>query len=626
MIRLEEVSLAPGGDLLLWDANWHVRPGARAALVGRNGTGKTTLLRAIVGDEHPWEGRIVVRPGARVGYLPQQAVSGSTKTVWEEVRSAMSGLNALKAALASAEADVTAGDPDAIERHARALDRFRLAGGFAEDQKIGEVLHGLGFGPSTWDQPCDTFSGGWQMRIALARLLLSDPDVALLDEPTNHLDIEARSWLAGHLRSVPWAVVVVSHDRHLLDRVATEVVEVRAGRLHRYAGNFTAFLAQREERIDAQQVSYERQQEEIARLERFVERFRAKATKAAQARSRQNRLDRMERVDAPDAPQKLPRLVLPDAPPGAHEALSLIGASLGWTGGPPVLQGVDLVLERGMRVAVLGPNGAGKSTLLSTLSGRLPPMSGRRKVGDRVRIGVFTQDLAADLPEDATALEHLTGVAPLLGEQRARTILGSLGLSGPDALRPIGQLSGGERARVALAALVARPSNVLLLDEPTNHLDAETVEVLARALRGYEGALLLVTHDRYLVEQLATHVLRVGNGEATLHLGVRPEWLEPIKRVAPDAIADNTPAVEDYEARKRRHREVERARKRAAEIERELVAIEAEQARVDAALLEAATDYARARALGAEHDALVRRHDALFEEWEALELKISALG
>jgi ATP-binding cassette subfamily F protein 3 len=297
--------------------------------------------------------------------------------------------------------------------------------------------------------------------------------------------------------------------------------------------------------------------------------------------------------------------------------LELKQASFGWPGEPPVLTQVDLVLARGMRVAVLGPNGAGKSTLLHALAGRLPLASGRRKVGDRARVGVFTQDVAAELPGELSAFEHLSAVAPLLDQTRLRTILGALGLSGEDALRPMASLSGGERARAALASLVARPATALLLDEPTNHLDAETVEVLVNGLKEYDGALLLVTHDRYVVEQVATHVVLVANGRATLHLGVTPELLDPVAatRRATERAAE--PAGDDHEARKRKQRERERATRRIAEIHAEIEATDAEIGRIDAALFEVGGDYARARALADERTAAEKRHEALYAEWEA---------
>ncbi|HHO54601.1 MAG TPA: ABC-F family ATP-binding cassette domain-containing protein [Deltaproteobacteria bacterium] len=604
-------------------ASLHLHPGDHVGLVGRNGSGKTTLLRAMLGELPPDAGHIHRRSAARIGWLPQQAVSGSTDTVWSEARSGMARLNALRDELEAAQRAV-ATDPAAADRLDRATEAFRLAGGFAEDEKIGEVLHGLGFRPEDWHRSCETFSGGWQMRIALARLLLSDPDVALLDEPTNHLDLEARSWLAGFLARAPWAFVVVSHDRWLLERCVTRIVEVEHKRLSSYSGGFSSYLEQRQLSADQQKTMFERQQREIAKLERFVERFGAKATKAAQARSRQNRLDRMERIDAPRATPRGPRFQLPPPPPGAQEALTLAAATLGWSADAPVLKGVDLTLERGTRTVLLGPNGAGKSTVLLSLAGKLELLAGRRRVGDRVRIGLFNQDLAATLPPEPSALEHLCGEVPTVPPERIRSVLGALGLPGDMALRPIGKLSGGERARVALAALVVRPCNVLLLDEPTNHLDAQTTGVLAEALCAWEGALLLITHDRWLVEAVATHVARIGSGGLDHHEGVQPSDFER-DAPAPSGPGAPKPAAEAFAERKRRNRELERARRRLAEIEAEIPEAEAEVARLDEALVVAALDHVRASALSNDRDAAQAVVDGLYAEWEQLEEATEAL-
>jgi ATP-binding cassette subfamily F protein 3 len=551
-----------------------------------------------------------------VGYLPQQAVSGSTLTVWEECRKALTGLNRKRETLERAEAAVAAQEEGAVEKLDLALEAFRRAGGFREDELIGEVLHGLGFRPDEWHRTCDTFSGGWQMRIALARLLLSDPDVAILDEPTNHLDLLARGWLGRFLANAPFATVIVSHDRYLLDAVVNEVLEVRNKRVHRFSGNYSSFLTQRQLQIDQQQTAYVRQQAELERLQGFVDRFRAKATKAAQAQSRQKRIDKMDRVEQVRH-EGLPSIQLPESPPSANVALTLKDAVIGWPDGPAILNGVDLELVRGMRLAVLGTNGCGKSTLLHALAGRLPLTSGQRKVGDRARIGVFTQDLAAELPMDVSAMAAVMERAPLATPEQVRSVLGALGLSGGAGLRRVGDLSGGEKARVALAGLTARAHNVLLLDEPTNHLDVETVDVLADALAAFDGAMLVVTHDRALVERCATHVGRVIDGKLTIEEGVRPEDFLLTARTK-QAKADTGGAVE-YAERKRLQREAERATRRIQEIEETIESLDAEGERLDAALFECATDFSKATALGEERANVDQKLEALYAEWEDLE-------
>jgi ATP-binding cassette subfamily F protein 3 len=618
VIRIEHATLAVAGDILLEDASWHVRPGEHVGLVGRNGTGKTTLLRAIVGELGLDRGTIARRPGMRLGWLPQKAVSGSTRPVWDEVASAMDWFHRLKAELATAEEAVAAGRPGADARFADATEVFRANGGFAVDAEIGSVLHGLGFPPDRWREPCDTFSGGWQMRIALARLLLSRPDVALLDEPTNHLDIEARSWLAAFLARAPWTVVVVSHDRWLLDRAVGRIAEIRSSRLHHYVGNYQAFLVEREARRLDHARRYQRQQEEIARLAGFVERFGAKATKAAQAKSKQKAIDRMVEIERPEGDEDLPRFHLPEPRGSDRVAIALRGAAAGWT--EPVFTGCDLELERGMRFAVIGPNGAGKSTLLHALAGRLPLSAGRRLVADRLRIGVFSQDLAAELPAGQTALQWLTDLAPLVPPQRIRTVLGALGLRGDDALREIAGLSGGEKARVALAALAIRPHEALLLDEPTNHLDAESVDALVAALEDYAGALVVVTHDRWLVERLATHVVRVDHGAVAVRAGVRPQDFEREPPPTADAPAEAPPAAADHAARRRRERDRDKLIRRIQALEVEIAADEAALAALDERLF---TEFTRAAELAVERKVLVGRIEGKYADWEALEAELA---
>ena len=622
MLRLEDVTLTIGTHDLLVGAELHVRPLDKIGLVGRNGAGKTSLLRLMMGELDPGHGKLHRRKNVAFGYLPQQAVSGSTRTVWDEAASGMSRVNGLRERLALAEAAVASGVDGAIDRLGDATEAFRIGGGYTAVEAIGEVLDGLGFGKDDWTRTCDTFSGGWQMRIALAKLLLSEPDLLVLDEPTNHLDVAARSWLARHLEGVSHGVVVVSHDRHLLGRVANRTVEIRHKRLHVFTGNLTAWLAERELRDAQAQAAFNTQQEEIAKLERFVDRFKAKATKAAQARSKQKALDRIDRVEAPECDAR-PRFRLPEAPGCSAEAVVLRGATTGWPEGPDVLTDVDLILTRGMRLALIGPNGCGKSTLLHALAGRLSLRAGKRKVGKDVRFGIYTQDLAADLPGEQEALEHVLSMAPATTPARARAAMGALGLAGDKALRPISSLSGGEKARVVLAGFALRPCNVLCLDEPTNHLDAMTVDVLVDALKLFEGALLIVSHDRFLVEQLATHVGRVEGGRLVVHEGVGPEDFEP-RAVAAAAkatqqVSEGAMANVDRKERRRERTRLERRYKRIGD---EVEGLENKMAALDAQLFETA-DYARAAELGAERTALEASLEALFEEWESIEAELA---
>jgi ATP-binding cassette subfamily F protein 3 len=618
MLRLEGVTLAVGGRDLLVGADWELHPGQRVGLVGRNGVGKTTFLRALAGELSVDAGRLERRPGLRVGWLPQHARHAADAPLWDEARAGMTRLLAMEAEVAAAQAAVEGGAARGPERLARATEAFRVAGGYAMDERVGTVLHGLGFSAADWKKPCAAFSGGWQVRAALARMLLSEPELLLLDEPTNHLDLHARAWLEQYLDAYPHSVVLVSHDRRLLDRACTAIVELRSRRLHTFVGNFSAWRKERALRHAQAEAAFDAQQEEIARLERFVERFKATATKATQAASRQKALDRMERLDAPDREHDVV-LRLAAAPPCSEEAVVLEGAAVGYAEGAPVLRGVELSLQRGWKVAVLGVNGGGKSTLLHALSGRLPLAAGRRRLGRGVRLGLFTQDLARELDPTRTAFEIVRDEAPMADETRVRGALGALGLSGEAALRPAGVLSGGEKARVVLAGFAVKPVNVLLLDEPTNHLDVETVELLIEALRDWEGALLFVTHDRHLVEALATHVVHVRDGAVEMHPGVRPEdfLLEPTKAAAEAATA---PArASSHEERKAAARERERVERRIARLPAEIEAAEAALAEVDDALCAPGLAPARFAELARAREAAEARVGGLYAEWEALE-------
>ncbi|KAG2439392.1 hypothetical protein HXX76_004749 [Chlamydomonas incerta] len=543
---LEDVTVQAGDRDLLTDVSWKLMPGQRAGLVGANGCGKSTLLRCLSGLRSVDAGSAKVAHLVQVGYLEQTAVGGSRRTVWQEARSRMSALVEAERDIARAERDLANGDAAAAERLAVAQEAWEMAGGPESERTITNVLTGLGFKPEQFHKRCSEFSGGWQMRIALARLLLGPAGqggngtgaLLLLDEPTNHLDSAACKWLGDFLRKgVPpsTSVVLVSHDEALLDAACNRIVEVRGRTLNHYAGNFKQFLAQREAREAAARAEAEAQQAEIDKLEEFVTRFGAKASKASQAQSKAKMLEKLKAqqtvipaaaaaAGAGDA--RKVALKLPRAPPCYTEAIKLTGADVGWgtpgePGSKPLVTGVNLVIRRGQRVLVLGPNGAGKSTLLKAVAGNLPLWAGERVLGEGVRLAVFSQDLAQDLPLEMPALEYVEAVArandPGITLEKCRQALGALGLTGTMALQKIGVLSGGEKARVALAAFALVPANVLLLDEASNHLDAQTIEVLTGALNGFEGVIIAITHNQAFAATLnATHILRVSNGTARL--------------------------------------------------------------------------------------------------------------
>ena len=545
-IKISDAMLSVGDVDLLSNASVLVMPGQKVALVGGNGCGKSTLLKCIAGKRSLQDGELAISRELDVGYFEQTAVSGSQLTVYQEARSRMDRVNAAEKALREAEARCGAaasGDEEEACRNADtlmdALAEFDMAGGYEAEKRISNVLDGLGFARTQWDAKCDDLSGGWQMRVALARLLLSpagsgDSGLLLLDEPTNHLDEAAKSWLARWIKDSPCTTVIVSHEQELMDGACDHVAEVRGRGLHWYAGNFSDFLAARDERIAVAKALYEKQLAEEADLKDFIRRFSANASKSTQAQSRAKLLEKLQKEmlktvsaatatvsDGAAGDASAVNLRLAKPPPSNQDQLMLKNAKLGYTPENPILSG-SLTLSREMRVVVLGPNGAGKSTLLKSIAGTMALVAGEREVCDeRVKLGVFSQDLAQYLPKDSSCLEYVMDVArqddPLMREEKGRAALGALGITGTMALRKIGSLSGGEKARVALAAFVLQPRNCLLLDEPSNHLDVGAVRALTDGLQGWDGCLFAVSHNKAFCESLdPTHVVRVKNGTFAL--------------------------------------------------------------------------------------------------------------
>ncbi len=518
-MQFSDLSLRRGPRLLLSGASLTVYPGQKVGLVGANGSGKSSLFALLLGDLHADAGDCTLPAGWEIAHVAQHTPGGGQPAI-EFVLDGDRELRRIQADLAAADA---AGDG---LRHGELAGRLESVGGYEAESRAARLLHGLGFAPGEERRAVDSYSGGWRMRLALARTLMCRSDLLLLDEPTNHLDLDAVIWLEGWLKAYRGTLILISHDRDFLDAVVGHTLHLDQGRLTLYAGNYSAFERQRAERLAQQQSAYERQQREVAHIQSFVDRFRAKATKARQAQSRLKALERMEliapaHVDSPfrfgfEAPARLP-----------HPLLRLDGVTVGY-GERPILQGVRLTLAPGDRIGLLGRNGAGKSTLVKVLAGALVPGAGRLEPAQDLEIGYFAQHQLEQLRLDESPLRHLQRLDPKASEQALRDYLGGFGFAGERALGPVAPFSGGEKARLVLALLIRRRPNLLLLDEPTNHLDLEMRHALSEALQEYEGALVLVSHDRHLLRVTADTLLLVDGGAVAPFPGDLddyPAWL-----------------------------------------------------------------------------------------------------
>jgi ATP-binding cassette subfamily F protein 3 len=550
MIHVEGLNKRYGERILFEDVSWHVKKRDRIGLSGPNGSGKTTLLRMLAGLQEPDSGSIRMASDTTIGYLPQDGIVHHGRNVYDEVVLAFQELLALKTeqhriedTLAHATED-GAGHEKLLERYAEVTERFKQWGGWEIDARVAEVLKGLGFSLADQQRKTEEFSGGWQMRIALAKLLLARPNLLLMDEPTNHLDLPARNWLEEYLADYPGAVVLVSHDRYFLDATVKRITEVGLKTLTDYHGNYSHYVVEHTARMDRLREAHRRQSEEIERAEVFINRFRYQATKAKQVQSRIKQLDKVERIEIPPARKKI-RFTFPEAPRPGRVVLETKGLRKAY-GDNVVLRQLDLMVERGDRIALVGPNGAGKSTLMRLLAGIDRPDEGVRLEGHKVVLDYFAQDQAAVLNPARTVVEEMSAASSLTMAPMIRTILGGFLFEGDDVYKKVAVLSGGERNRLALAKMLLTSSNVLLLDEPTNHLDLDSKEVLLDALADYGGTLVFVSHDRYFVDKLATKVIEVGGGEALVYPGGYEDFLYWKKQ------QEGTPfAVPPVHARKR---------------------------------------------------------------------------
>jgi ATP-binding cassette subfamily F protein 3 len=652
MIQLVTLTKSFGDRVLLENVSWQIDARERVALAGPNGAGKTTLLRMLAGLDEPDSGGIVKPAGLAIGYLPQDGLNHSGCTLQEEAGLAFKPLLDMRAEIHSLEerlGDETIPESEHIamlSRYSELQETFRRSEGYSIELKITTVLRGLGFTSGDLDKPTETFSGGWQMRIALAKLLLGRPGLLLLDEPTNHLDLEARNWLEEYLADYPHAVILVSHDRFFLDAVVTRITDIGLRTLTDYVGNYTAYLRERDARMEQLRKLRREQDEEVGRMQAFINRFRYQATKAAQVQSRIKMLEKIVPIEIPPERKRV-RFSFPPCAKSGRTVLDLRNVTKAY-GARRVFDGIGVHVERGDRIALIGPNGAGKSTLMRMLSGVEPPDTGTRTEGHQLVMQYFAQDEATRLDPSLTVYQTLAGDAPLHMVPHIRNILGGFLFSGDDVEKPVRVLSGGERTRLAVARMLLRPSNALLLDEPTNHLDLDSKDVLLEALEDFGGTLIFVSHDRYFVDRLATKVIEIGHGQALAYPGNYEEFLwsrkDRARLAAEAAVAPRAPAaaklsrvaavpstgtapVATYEERKR-HEAVARREKKARDARQKRIEdLEARIADREQAIKELETvmaapgfyeNHDTARPIIDRHQALMWEVGDLMHQWEQL--------
>ncbi|ACO31524.1 MULTISPECIES: ribosomal protection-like ABC-F family protein [Acidobacterium] len=651
MLQLADAGKRFGHKLLFEHANWLITPDERTALVGANGTGKSTLMKILAGLDSLDYGAVQRTKGMTIGYLPQDGLALTGRSVFEECLSVFDELRAMEKEfeqLAHSLAELDPSGPEyaaAAERYSHIEGRLRALDGYALDAQVGAVLTGLGFSKTDWTRQTEEFSGGWQMRIALAKLLLARPDLLLLDEPTNHLDLETRNWLENYLKSYPNGFILISHDRYFLDVTVNKIIEVWNKGLHTYHGNYEKYLTQKQERRAQLEAAYRNQRDQIEHLEAFINRFRYQATKAKQVQSRIKELDKIVRIEIPEE-EPIIHFTFPQPPASGRTVTEAIHLKKSY-GQKEVLTDVNFTIERGDRIALVGANGAGKSTLVRLLSGEDAPSGGSLKLGHNVLVEYFAQDQYKVLDPAARMLDDISRTAPKVPETELRSLLGCFLFSGDDVFKPLGVLSGGERNRYALARILVSPANFLLLDEPTNHLDLRAKDVLLEAIQSFTGTVLFVSHDRYFIDRLATRVFEVENGVSHIYPGNYEEYLwrkeggpgamataisndlETKAKPAPAPQPEPEPAATPQAAPPPPEKPAKRMNPiKLKQMEDRVITIEEELPRLEASIAEAENALAvfvsidETKRLTAEMASLREQHAQLTTEWEELVLQL----
>jgi len=635
MLQISDGQKRFGHKLLFEGANWLITPDERTGLVGGNGTGKSTLLKVIAGFDSLDGGTMQRSKGLTIGYLPQDGLALSGRTVFEECLSVFHAVQSMELEMETLSTKLAELDPVSTE-YAAAADRFSEVSDtlhthdlYNLDAQVGAVLGGLGFSKEDWARRTEEFSGGWQMRIALAKLLLEKPALLLLDEPTNHLDLETRNWLEDYLRSYPRAFILISHDRYFLDVTVNKITEVWNKRLHFYTGGYEKFVKQKDERRTQLMSAYKNQKDRIEQLEAFISRFRAQATKAKQVQSRIKELEKIERIEVPEEEETI-HFSFPQPPASGRTVCEVTNLSKRYDE-KQVLSNVNFTIERGDRIALVGPNGAGKSTLIRMLSLLEDPTSGTVRHGHNVLSDYFAQDQYKVLDPNAKMLDDISSSAPRVATTDLRNLLGAFLFSGDDVFKQLGVLSGGERNRYAMARMLVSPANFVLLDEPTNHLDLRAKDVLLDAIRAFTGTVLFVSHDRYFIDGLATRVFEVEHGGVQVFPGNYEDYLwrkqggpeaivQSLKPTPPPVVSVPTPAPA---ANVKRLNPI-----KLKQLQDRLIFTENEMPRIEEQITQHETDLSTFRSaeesqrLSNAIAELRAKHEALMHEWEEISIAL----
>ncbi len=558
MLRLENISkIYPHGEVLK-DVTWELKPGDRIGLVGPNGSGKSTQFKIITGEMEATSGTVMRASELKIGYLGQEFAITPSNTIREELEKSFTDLVEIQAALDAVHIKMEDASGSALNTLIHEADRlqreFEHHGGYLQDGKIDRVLLDMDFDPKDANRLISEFSGGWQMRVNLAKVLLHNPDLLLLDEPTNHIDLETIEWLEAYLRKQTRPMAIISHDRHFLDRLCTSIVEMKRGMATVYLGNYSTYLETKEANALAQTAAYERQQKELEKQQVFIDRFRASATRSTQAKSREKQLDKVERLEEPDSEERALVFRFPEVP---HSGLEVVKAkNLTHAYDEKIIfMDANLNIQRGDRIAIVGPNGAGKSTLLRLIAGQEKPTDGTVALGEHnVKMAYFEQNQAEALDLNKTVVETITDEVPHWKAEEIRALLGRFLFSGDAVLKKVIGLSGGEKARLALAKMMLGANNFLILDEPTNHLDIPAKETLEDALKKFAGTVIVVSHDRYFVSQIATKIVEIKDGQLVLYHGNYQYYLDRVEQVKQQALELKLSAEEAAKAAAKRER------------------------------------------------------------------------